>query len=109
MNLSEINLKKKFFSVLKKKNIISIYIYNKNYYYYLKFSKILKIQLKTNDILTIINYKTIFKNNIDTYINQLYTNEFTKIKFTGKGYKIKKNSSKSLILIFNHSHPTILW
>ena len=46
---------------------------------------------------------------MNKFIKQFYLCNFTKIKFSGKGYKIKKNSKQSLILLFNRSHTTILW
>jgi len=35
--------------------------------------------------------------------------DVTKIKFTGKGYKIKKNTKSSVIMLFNRAHMTVFW
>jgi hypothetical protein len=46
---------------------------------------------------------------LNFFIKQFNFFNFTKIKFTGKGYKIKKNSNKSVVLLFNRAHTTTLW
>ncbi len=98
-------------SVFKRGIIIYIYIYNKNY------CCLLKINFKNKITINFKNKITInFKNKIGEGLNlikffllQFDKCDLVKIKFTGKGYKIKKNSQESLILLFNKSHPTIIW
>ena len=104
-----INIQNFNVSVFIRKGLFSVYIYNKYFFCFLKFSKIFTIKLKNNNTLEVINYVTDNNYQIQQYIKQFYLNEFTKIKFTGKGYKIKKNSNKSIILLFNRAHITILW
>lgn len=101
-----INLQTFNVSILKKNKIIYIYIYN-NYYFCI---------LKTKDNINLMN-STFLKlkvNNLQNkklnwFLKQFYICAFNKIKFSGKGYKIKKNSKQSLILLFNRSHITIIW
>lgn len=98
------------FSVFKSNNITYLYIYNKNFFCFLKFSKKTQIKIKTNKLLEINNNNNInVIKKIKYFLNQFYFYKFTKIKFTGKGYKIKKNSGKSMILLFNRAHTTTLW
>ena len=73
-------------------------------------------QRKTKDNINLMN-STFLKlkvNNLQNkklnwFLKQFYICAFNKIKFSGKGYKIKKNSKQSLILLFNRSHITIIW
>ncbi len=98
------------FSIFKNNNTTYLYIYNINYFCFLKFSKNTQIKIKTNKLLEINNDNNInVVRNIKYFLNQFYFYKFTKIKFTGKGYKIKKNSNKSMILLFNRAHTTTLW
>ncbi len=96
-------------SIFKNNNTIYLYIYNINYFCFLKFSKEIEIKIQTNKSLEIKgNNSTIIIEKIKYFLNQFYFYKFTKIKFTGKGYKIKKNSNKSIILLFNRAHTTTL-
>lgn len=103
------------FSVFKKNDNIYLYIYNKYYFCLIKFNNSIKINITNQTTLKIIqtkNWSNIFKSDIkklDFFIKQFNFSNFTKIKFTGKGYKIKKNSNKSVILLFNRAHITTLW
>jgi hypothetical protein len=96
-------------SIFLTKNYTYIYIYNNTYYCLVKIQKNLKINLKNNKVIEIKEIKTtnlVYK--INLFLKQFYFYEFTKIKFTGKGYKIKKNTTKSMILLFNRAHTTTL-
>lgn len=99
-------------SIFKKKNIFYIYIYNTYYYSLIKLSPTIKLKLKNQKYfeLSSINLK---KNELEKYFKkflvQFYLNKYSKIKFSGKGYKIKKNSLQSLTLLFNRSHLTTVW
>ena len=86
-----------------------VYIYNNTYCCFLKFSKKFKISLLNNTTLEVVGVckSTILM--INKYLQKFYFCNFTKIKFTGKGYKIKKNSKKSIMLLFNRAHITIMW
>lgn len=94
-----------------------IYIYNKNFYLKLKIQKKdikLAVDNSTKSIC-VTNKKILGKNGLITnYINNLIFSwnsfYFEKLKFTGKGYKIKKSEKKnSITLLFNRAHPTIVF
>ena len=96
-------------SIFNKKKYVYVYVYNNTFCCFLKFSKNLKIKLKTSKTLEVVS---VCKNNvfkIRKYLQQFLWCNFVKIKFTGKGYKIKKNNKKSIILLFNRAHITIMW
>jgi hypothetical protein len=103
-----VSLKNFNLSIFYTKKKIGAYIYNNNYFCFLKFSKNIKPILKVGDILEVLN-STSDNKQIIRYLQQFHFSEFTKIKFKGKGYKIKKNTNKSIILIFNRAHTTVLW
>jgi hypothetical protein len=46
---------------------------------------------------------------MEKFLKQFNLCNFSKIKFTGKGYKIKKNTKSSLVLLFNRAHTTVIW
>ena len=94
-------------SVFKKNKITYLYIYNINYCCLIKTNKTVKVKNKQN--VDIYNQKKNELNLINSFIKQFNLCNSTKIKFTGKGYKIKKSSKESLILLFNRSHTTTLW
>lgn len=96
-------------SIFNKKKHVYVYVYNSTYCCFLKFSKNLKIKLKTNTTLEMVNVckKSVLK--VSKYLHQFFFCNFVKIKFTGKGYKIKKNNKKSMILLFNRAHITVMW
>ncbi len=94
-----------------------IYIYNKNFYLKLKIKKkninflvdknTKSICIKTKKPLVKAGLITTYVNNLIFSWNSFY---FEKLKFTGKGYKIKKSSKKnSITMLFNRAHPTILF
>ena len=100
------------FSLFFSKNILWLYLYNKNY------SILLKIKNSSFKILssqTIIlnnrqeSQQQTYPNNVKKYLKQIDVYIYVKIKFSGKGYKIKKNSNKSIVLLFNRAHITHLW
>ncbi len=98
-------------SIFKNKNTIYLYIYNNTYYTLLKISKKIELTLKTDKFLEIKhnNTESTLREKIQFFLIQFYFYKFAKIKFTGKGYKIKKNTNKSMILLFNRAHTTTLW
>ena len=101
LNLHEFNI-----SIFKKNNTIYLYIYNSNYYCFIKIPSNIKIKLKNK---TVVEFLSKYKlDNMKPYIKQFQLNEFSKIKFTGKGYKIKKNTNNSLVLLFNRAHTTTI-
>ena len=98
------------FSIFNINNINWIYLYNKKYSIFLK-SK-LDIKLISSQNIIIKNTQFYIYNSeifLQKYINQIINYNFVKIKFSGKGYKIKKNNNKHLLLLFNRAHITNLW
>lgn len=99
-------------SVFRKYNITYIYIYNINYYSLIRLSPLLKVYLKNQKCFELL-YPTPNKINLNLFLNkflkQFFLCEYSKIKFSGKGYKIKKNNLQSLVLLFNRAHLTTLW
>jgi hypothetical protein len=96
-------------SVFNKKDKIYLYIYNNNYYCFIKTSKSIKLRLRTSTSVCFYCQNWTSTINIEKFIKQFALCDFSKIRFTGKGYKIKKNSKSSLILLFNRAHITVIW
>lgn len=107
MSIKSLNLQGLNISIFKKGKIVYLYIYNNNYYCFIKISSSVNIKLKSTTIIEFWSKHKI--DDIKFYIKQFYLNEYSKIKFTGKGYKIKKNTQNSLVLLFNRAHTTTLW
>jgi len=103
-----INLQNFQFSILKKGGISYIIVYNKNYYSIIKIKT--KIEILNNNFIKLnSSLSRIITEPINKFLTQFFLCDFTKIKFTGKGYKIKKNTKQSIVLLFNRSHTTTLW
>ena len=100
-------------SIFKNKNLIFLYIYNQNYFCLIKISTIeIKFNLKNERAFEILYKKPQLFNiskKINNFIKQFCVCEFSKIKFAGKGYKIKKNTINNVQLLFNRSHITNMW
>jgi hypothetical protein len=100
-------------SIFKNKNLIYLYIYNHNYYCLIKIStKEIKFNLKNENTFELLyNKPQMFdiSQKIVKFIKQFCICEFSKIKFTGKGYKIKKNTTNNIQLLFNRAHITNIW
>ena len=105
-------------SIIKEGNKYFLIIFNKNYLCLL----LLKSDIPdTTTKIYIVNKTIIVKNicignnacgislKLEKFIEQFSICNFTKIKFSGKGYKIKKNSTNSFKLLFNRSHITSIW
>ena len=103
---SDLNLQNFNLSIFKKNTLTYLYIYNVNYFCFLKISN--KIKIKNKQIIEIYNQKQSDLNDVSIFIKQFTLCDSSKIKFTGKGYKIKKNSKESLMLLFNKSHITTI-
>lgn len=103
-----INLQNFHFSILKKAGTNYIVIYNSHYYSIVKIKIKIKI-LNSNFIELGSGLSHVVIKSINEFLKQFYLCKFNKIKFTGKGYKIKKNTKQSIILLFNRSHTTTLW
>lgn len=108
----KINVNNLSLSLLKVRGSLYVYIYNKNYYCLLKVKKTIKINVRMVNVINIFfdtPQNTSIIRNIYGFLDQLSKCNFTKIKFTGKGYKIRKTSQNSISLLFNRSHMTVLW
>ena len=99
------------FSVFKVNKLLWLYIYNNNYSIFLKFKNINKIKIISSKTILVKKYNnTDYTDTIlQKYTNQLNCYNYVKIKFSGKGYKIKKNNSKNMVLLFNRAHTTQIW
>lgn len=104
VNIQNLNV-----SVFRKKGNNYLYIYNTNYYSIIKANQNIKIINNTFICLGSSESTTPHKGGLGTFLKQFYICEYVKIKFSGKGYKIKKNSQQSLVLLFNRSHTTVIW
>ncbi len=96
-------------SIFIKKRFIYLYIYNNNYYCFIKINKHIKIKLKTNTLVCFYYQQHTTEITMEKFLKQFNLCNFSKIKFTGKGYKIKKNTKSSLVLLFNRAHTTVIW
>lgn len=94
-------------SVLKRRNNIYVYVYNDHYYCLFKVSDSVDISL-INSSAYLLSCSGV-EQRMAEFLKQFFVCSFSKIKFTGKGYKIKKSSKKSVILLFNRAHITIFW
>lgn len=93
------------YSIFKKGNLSYLYIYNNNYTCVLKMKNNIKIFNKLNLIIKTDGVGSIINN----FIKQFYISNIVKVKFTGKGYKIKKNTNNNIQLLFNKAHITNVW
>lgn len=105
-------------SIFNKKKQFLIYVYSNFNYTYLNINKKLKLKIKNDKSVTIekeilyyynINTTTDIKLKINYFLNQIKYYIGVKIKFAGKGYKIKKKTKNSILFLFNRSHITTLW
>lgn len=97
------------FTFFRNKLNTYLYIYNERYFLLIKFSKKSNLSIKNTNTVAINNaYADLFVK-MDNFLKQFHKSEYKKIKFTGKGYKIKKNTNKSIILLFNRAHITTIW
>jgi hypothetical protein len=94
-------------SIFKKKKNIYIYIYNTTYFCLIKINSKIEFNIKSDKFMEIKLNNRI--NDLSVFLEQFYLYKYAKIKFTGKGYKIKKNTRNSIILLFNRAHTTTLW
>ena len=95
-------------SLLKKKNITYLYMYNNYFMIILKIKYPVKFLDKKK--ISISSNNTNIRNTVSSFIKQFIFWKFIKIKFFGKGFKIKKNSTSNMLLLFNRAHITnIFW
>ena len=105
-----VNVLNKNVCVFKKRSKTYIYIYNKNYSILFLISSKTKIFFKTKKSFFLKSQLAIkdnsLKKNTEIFLKQFCVYEYSKIKFNGKGYKIKKHNTNSISLIFNRAHIT---
>jgi hypothetical protein len=101
---------------LKKKNNYNLYLMNDNYYiilylYNININNFIFLNKNTNSLI-LKNYTK--NSNIKTFNTNLYNFLFSldylfykKLKFTGKGFKIRKKFD-NIILYFNTAHLTLM-
>jgi len=102
-----VNIKGFNISIFKKKKFYFLFIYSGNYYCIIKVLN--QVKVKNTSFIEIYNDSKNTQKAINLFLKQFYMCSFTKIKFTGKGYKIKKNAKQGLIMLFNKAHITTLW
>lgn len=110
MECKIVNIQNLNISIFRKKGNNYLYVYNTNYYAIIRANQNIKI-INNTFICLSGNEPTITNKGglLGTFLKQFYVCEYVKIKFSGKGYKIKKNSQQSLVLLFNRSHTTVMW
>jgi ribosomal protein L6P/L9E len=101
-------------SIIKKKQKTNLYIYNTNFYFLLILTEDVAYFMEqyTKYFIIYFNKNNLWSKILNTYLSKLFYSWnnffFKKIKFSGKGYKIKKSKKKkSIKLYFNKSHFTI--
>lgn len=113
MSVSTISLKNYNYSIIKRDNCLYLHIYNKLFYIMFKNTGSGKIKLKSSNTLCVeiedFWNRTNSGKAIRPYFIQFLKYKYYKIKFIGKGYKIKKKKKKTLFFFFNRSHSCILW
>ena len=115
-----INIKKQIqinnlkLSIFKINDFVWLYIYNKNYSIFLKI-KSSSFKIKSTNTVVVLNKNVCLKDmfildkKLYNFVKQIDTYLYVKIKFSGKGYKIKKNNNNNLLLLFNRAHITNIW
>ena len=104
------------YSLIKDNCFLSAYIYSNINYIILKCKYNNKypnmhtygsnsLVLETKDIFV----KKDFEKKSRQFLKQFLLYHTYKIKFAGKGYKIKKPTKKSFFFLFNKSHPCVIW
>lgn len=113
MVAGKIFLKSFNFSVLRSSNCTYILIYNNLHFMVLKNTGSKKmllcnsrsLSLRVKGCLGKVDLKSAFRR----FLGQFIKYRTYKIRFAGKGYKIKKLTRKSFFFLFNKSHLCIIW
>ena len=111
INKTQLQVNNNKFSLFNSGKFIIIYLYNNNYSIIFRLNKINTIKIISSKTISIkkYNHNINLHNIIQKYIKQINSYNYAKIKFSGKGYKIKKNNNKNIILLFNRAHITQIW
>jgi len=105
---SYINIYKLPYAVISTYKYNSVYLYNANIFIIITFNKNIKIFFN-EDFFLIKKNLFAFNKHLQNFIAQFFFYKNLKIKFLGKGFKIKKKQKKSVFFVFNRSHITTLW
>jgi ribosomal protein L6P/L9E len=103
-------------TMIKRKLSITLYIYNKTYFYKISETEgtqniFLDKETNTISFVTLKKnpYTKLYVSLLHNFLFSLNYYFFTKIKFTGKGYRIAFRKKKKIInFYFGHSHNTIV-
>ena len=101
-----INVHNYNYSIFQKEKYTCIYIYNNYYSCFIKINRKIEVNVRSSNKIAL---KSCDLKSINTFLYQFLVCNFTKIKFVGKGYKIKKNCNNNIFLLFNKSHITNVW
>jgi len=112
MNTKVIHFKNFNFSILKYNNYLYTYIYNNTYFVIIKnnttntlyLHSVRSLMLRIQNVFKQISIKDVLRK----FLTQFIKYKTCKIKFAGKGYKIKKPTKKSFRFLFNKSHMCII-
>lgn len=100
------------FIFLKKKKDKYIYLYTDNIYFFIKITNINFFNQNSKTLSLVFFDYFVQKKGITNYWNFFFKNWqnlfFRKIKFKGKGYKIKKKNKK-INFFFGRAHLTSIW
>jgi len=100
-----LNIYKLPYTVMNTKKNYFIFLYNNNTFIIFNCKKEIKIFFNKDCIL--FKGRHFFLNNfLQSFISQFFFYKNLKIKFLGKGFKIKKKKNKSVQFVFNRSHIT---
>jgi len=105
-------LKNQNYSVFKNKTTYHIYVYNIYFFFLIKLSNTTRLKIISNKQFE-ISQNNLKKSldcfyQFDRYIEQFDRYMYAKIKFAGKGYKIRKRNYHSITLVFNKAHITTI-
>lgn len=104
-------------SIFRENRNLYVYLYSNYMFSILKISESSRVYILDNNCVGIettevfISQKNSVKieNSILDFLAQLQFYKNFKIKFSGKGYKLKKTSKNSSNLMFNRAHITYVW
>ena len=101
MNMKAIFLKNFNFSVIKNNNYLYTYIYNNTYFIVIKnnntnilcLCSVRSLMLKIKDVFKKVSIKNVLR----CFVTQFIKYKTCKIKFAGKGYKIKSSYKNNIL------------
>lgn len=110
--MNNIHISKKI-TIIKKKKKIFIFTWNqKNFFFLKKIKNQKKIWIDNTSkkiLIRNLNKQYAAETILNIFFYTAWFLLFNKLKFNGKGYKIKKNQKKTIQFLFNFSHKTYLY